>query len=154
VDEPLVTSPHPFARCITATYEVAGAGWRDRLTRKFSGSRVVMNVTVWAGTNILVTASFARTTTYGMVFVRPIDELSTHLRTIVWVRRRAGLPARSLLDPLDAWIRRDFIRAFMADDAARGQGVRYNPATLIDADRVMAEYMTWLATLTSSTRST
>jgi len=50
VDEPLVESPSPFARRITATYDVTGSGWRDELTRRFSGPRVRMSVTVWAGT--------------------------------------------------------------------------------------------------------
>jgi hypothetical protein len=162
VDEPVVESPSPFARRITATYEVSGAGWRDALTRRFSGSRVRMSVSVWAGTNILVTAAFARTTSYGMVFVRPISDQRTHLRTIVWVPRRRGAVARAMLDPLDAFVRRRFIRAFMADDATRSNGVRYNPATLIAADRTLAEYMDWLASVgsvavesgnTSNTRS-
>jgi hypothetical protein len=121
-----------------------------------------MSITVWAGTNILVTATFARTTSYGMVFVRPITEQRTHLRAIVWVPRRRAALARAILDPLDAFLRRRFIRAFMADDAARSTGVRYNPATLIDADRTMAQYMDWLASVgsgaaergdTSNTRS-
>jgi hypothetical protein len=162
VDEPVVESPSRFARRITATYDVSGMGWRDGLTRRFSGPRVRMSITVWAGTNILVTATFARTTSYGMVFVRPIGEQRTHLRTIVWVPRRRAAVARAILDPLDAFVRRRFIRAFMADDAARSNGVRYNPATLIAADRTMAEYMDWLASVgsdaaecgdTSNTRS-
>ena len=147
VDEPVVDSPSPFARRITATYDVTGTGWRDELTRRFSGPRVRMSVTVWAGTNVLVTASFARTTSYGMVFVRPLDEIRTHLRTIVWVPRRRGPFARTVIDPIDAMIRRRFIRAFMADDATRSVGVDYNPATLIAADRTLADYMTWLAAL-------
>lgn len=145
VDEPVVESPSPFARRITATYDVTGAGWRDELTRRFSGPQVRMSVTVWAGTNILVTAAFARTTSFGMVFVRPLDEARTHLRTLVWVPRRRGAVARAIADPLDAFIRRRFIRAFMADDATRSAGVRYNPATLIAADRTMVDYMAWLA---------
>ena len=147
VDEPVVDNPSPFARRITATYDVTGSGWRDELTRRFSGPRVRMSVTVWAGTNVLVTAAFARTTSYGMVFVRPLDENRTHLRTIVWVPRRRGALARALVDPVDAMIRRRFIRAFMADDATRSVGVDYNPATLIAADRTLADYMTWLAAL-------
>jgi phenylpropionate dioxygenase-like ring-hydroxylating dioxygenase large terminal subunit len=149
VDEPVVESPSPFARRITATYDVSGAGWRDALTRRFSGPRVRMSVTVWAGTNILVTATFARTTSYGMVFVRPLGESRTRLRTIVWVPRRRGALRRAVLDPLDAFIRRGFIRAFMADDATRSVGVRYNPTTLIAADRTMSEYMSWLANVGS-----
>ncbi|MDB5292929.1 MAG: hypothetical protein JWL69_4170, partial [Phycisphaerales bacterium] len=32
-------------------------------------------------------------------------------------------------------------------DAVRSDGVRYNPATLIDADREMSEYFTSLAAM-------
>jgi hypothetical protein len=146
---PLIDSPSPFARRITATYDVSGTSWRDRLTRRFSGEQVVMSVTVWGGANILVTARFRRTTSYGMVFVRPLDGERTHLRNIVWVPRRRGPLARAMLDPLDAWVRRHFIRAFVRDDAMRSDGVRYNPATLIQADEEMSLYFEWLARLCS-----
>jgi phenylpropionate dioxygenase-like ring-hydroxylating dioxygenase large terminal subunit len=147
VDTPVVTSPSPFARRITATYEVTGRSARDRFTRAFSGPRVRMTVTVWAGTLILVTAEFCRTTTYGMVFVRPRADGGAHMRTIVWIPRRCRAWSRALLDPLDAAIRRRFIRAFLTEDAVRTDGVRYNPATLIDADREMRAYLDWLATV-------
>ena len=144
-DDPVVDLPSRFARRITATYDVSGRSVRDRLTRRFSGPSVRMSVTVWGGTLILVTATFRRTTSYGMVALEPLAETRTRVRTIVWVPRRTGAMARTLLDPLDARIRRRFIRAFMLEDAVRSNGVRYNPATLIDADRELRDYMTWLA---------
>jgi len=146
---PLLESPSPLARRITATYDVSGTSWRDRLTRRFSGDQVVMSVTVWGGVNILVTATFRRTTSYGMVFVRPLEGGRTHLRNIVWIPRRRGVVARAVLDPLDAWVRRHFIRAFVMDDATRSDGVRYNPATLIEADEEMSRYFEWLARISS-----
>jgi phenylpropionate dioxygenase-like ring-hydroxylating dioxygenase large terminal subunit len=142
---PVIESPSPFARRITATYDVSGKSWRDRLTRRFSGEQVVMSVTVWGGVNMLVTARFRRTTSYGMVFVRPLDSDRTHLRSIVWVPRRRAALARVVLDPLDARVRRHFIRAFVMEDATRSDGVRYNPATLIEADAEMRRYFQWLA---------
>jgi phenylpropionate dioxygenase-like ring-hydroxylating dioxygenase large terminal subunit len=149
VGEPVVALASPFARRITATYDVTGCSIRDRLTRRFSGPSVRMSVTVWAGSLILVTATFRRTTSYGMVFLRPLGERRTHLRTIVWVPRRGGVVTRALIDPLDAWIRRRFIRAFMTEDAVRSDGVCYNPATLIDADREIRDYMTWLTAVSA-----
>ena len=146
VGEPAVGEPAPLARRISAEFEVTGAGFRDRLTRVFSGPRVRMSVTVWGGTNVLVTAEFRRTTSYGMVFVRPVGPARTHLRTIVWVPRRSRPLARVLLDPLDVAVRRSFIRAFVGDDAARSQGIVYNPATLTGADRELRDYFAWLAT--------
>jgi phenylpropionate dioxygenase-like ring-hydroxylating dioxygenase large terminal subunit len=149
VDAPTVDLPSPFARRIAATYDVTGNSVRDRITRRFSGPQVHMAVTVWGGTLILVTARFRRTTSYGMVFVRPLGDDRTHLRTIVWVPRRSGRLASAAIDPIDASIRRRFIRAFMADDALRSDGVRYNPATLIEADREMAHYLAWLLAVTN-----
>lgn len=81
-----------------------------------------------------------------MVFVRPLSDGRTHLRTIVWVPRRRGA-GRTLIDPLDARVRRRFIRAFMTEDAVRSDGIGYNPHTLIDADRALRDYFAWLAGL-------
>jgi hypothetical protein len=101
--------------------------------------------------NILVTARFRGAVTRGMVFVRAVDEKRTMLRTIVWVPRYGGVLGR-VIDPIAAAIRRWFIRAFLADDAARSQGARYNPATLIEADGEMKRYLEWLAGLYSAPR--
>lgn len=152
VGSPVVDSPAPLARRITAEYDVTGSSMRDRLTRRFSGPRVRMSVTVWAGTLILVTAAFQRTTSYGMVFVRPLsDGRRSLVRTIVWAPRRQGAVRRALLDPLDARIRRRFIRAFMMDDATRSDGVEYNPHTLIEADAELRDYFVWLSQATTET---
>ncbi len=139
-----VDSPSPFARRITATYAVTGTSIRDRLTRRFSGPEVTMSVTDWCGNLILVTARFARTTSYGMVCTRALGPRKTLLRVIVWVPRSKTFMGRALIDPLDAWIRRSFIRAFVKSDADRGAGIRYNPAGLIEADKELAAYFEWL----------
>jgi hypothetical protein len=149
IGEPVVDAPAAFARRMVASYEVAGGNLRDRFTRAVAGPRVRMTVTSWAGTLILVTAEFRRTTTYGMVFVQPLGEHRTRVRTILWLPRRRGMVGRAVLAPIDRRVRRGFIRAFLADDAARSQGARYNPATLIDADREMAAYLDWLAALSA-----
>jgi phenylpropionate dioxygenase-like ring-hydroxylating dioxygenase large terminal subunit len=149
IGEPVVDAPAAFARRMVASYDVAGGNLRDRFTRRVAGPRVRMTVTSWAGTLILVTAEFRRTTTYGMVFVQPLSEHRTRVRTILWLPRRRGIVGRAVLGPIDRRVRRGFIRAFLADDAARSQGARYNPATLIDADREMAAYLDWLAALSA-----
>jgi hypothetical protein len=111
-----------------------------------------MDVTVWAGSLVFVQARFARTTSYGMVEIRP--DISAHadgdlpaaslVRVTIFVRRRAGFAGR-VLDRLDVRIRRAFIRAFLEPDARVLDGARYRPERLIDADRIMAEYLAWLA---------
>jgi nitrite reductase/ring-hydroxylating ferredoxin subunit len=154
VDPPVVDSPAPLARRITGTYDVTGDSLRDRMIRRLAGPRVRMSVTVWGGTLVLVSAAFARTTSHGMVFLRPLGEGRTHVRVIVWIDRRRSALGRALLDPLDAFIRRRFIRAFLNDDADRTRGVRYNPATLIEADRELQSYMEWLAAVVTGSADT
>ena len=67
IGNPLVDAPHAFARRIVAKFKVAGASWRDALTRRFSGPEVTMSVTDWLGNLIFVEARFARTTSYGLL---------------------------------------------------------------------------------------
>lgn len=143
VEEPILSTPRPFAYRIQAVFDVTGNGLRDRLTRRFAGPRVTMTITSYAGTMALVTAQFARTTSYGMVFVRPISAVRSHIRIIVWIPRRSGW--LRAIDPLDALIRRWFIRDFLRSDQDRTSGIRYNPNTFIEADRVLAGYFEWLS---------
>ena len=151
VDTPAVDNPSPRARRMIADYDVTGDSIRDAIIRKFAGPRVRMSVTSWAGVNIVVSATFQRTTTYGMVFVRPLPSERTLLRTIVWIARHGDGPvARWMIDPIAAAIRRKFIEEFLGDDAARSSGARYNPATLIDADRELREYLDWLHDISNS----
>lgn len=147
VGEPVIESPSPFARRITATFDVTGRGWRDRLTRTFSGPRVTMSVTSWTGTLVLVTAKFSRTTSYGLVCVTPVAAGRCRLRVIVWVPRSRTAAGRWVIDPIDAAVRRAFIRAFVRSDHERSAGIRFAPGTLIDADRTLADYFSWLAGL-------
>lgn len=152
---PKVESPHPMARRIVATFEVCGENWRDHLIRRFAGRRVTMDVTVWSGTLAFVVAKFhdsrdydersVRTTTYGMTEVRAIrtgDAPKSAVRVTIFRRRRRGL---TWLDRLDARIKRNFIRAFLKPDVLLLSGSRYNPDHLIDADREMIDYLSWLA---------
>lgn len=145
VGEPVVSTPSPFARRIVAHFEVTGAGLRDRLTRHVSGRRVTMSVTSWCGTIVLVEAVFRRTTSYGMVCVTPLGPGRSRVQVIVWVRRSRGPAGRLLFDPIDAAVRRSFIRAFVLDDRERSAGIRYDPAAMIAADATLVDYFDWLS---------
>jgi len=144
IGEPEVSSPSAFARRIVAAFEVSGSSIQDRLTRLFAGPRVIMDVTVWCGSLIFVKATFARTTSFGLFNVLPIDAHQTLGRVIVWVKRSKTAIGHLLLDPLDAATRRLFIRTFLRSDLPRIAGLRYQPANLIAADRVLADYFAWL----------
>jgi len=155
VAPPAVSSPHPAARRVVATFEVVGRAWRDRLTRRVSGPFVAMDVTVWAGSLVFVQARFTRapggphrTTSYGLVEIVPgtssdDGEPTSVVRITIFVRKRPGV--RGLIDPLDVRVRRQFIRAFLEPDARLLDGARYRPERLIAADRLMTDYLAWLA---------
>jgi phenylpropionate dioxygenase-like ring-hydroxylating dioxygenase large terminal subunit len=144
IGEPEISSPSPFARRIVATFEVSGRSAQDRLTRCFAGPRVEMDITIWCGTLIFVRATFARATSFGLFNVLPIDAQRTLGRVIVWVKRSKTAVARRLFDPANAGIRRLFIRTFLRSDLPRIAGLRYQPANLIAADAVLADYFAWL----------
>lgn len=150
VGQHVVDQPCKFARRICASFDVTGDSIHDRLTRWFSGPQVRMTVTDWCGNLILVTAKFRRTTSYGLVTAVPLGLDRTLVRVIVWVRQSQNHLARMLFDPLDAMVRRSFIRRFIKSDADRSVGVRYNPATLIEADRELAGYLDWLKNISST----
>jgi hypothetical protein len=145
IGQPEVMTPSPFARRVVANFKVSGNSYQDRLTRCIAGAQVTMNVTVWCGSLIMVRAEFARTTSFGIFNVLPVDANHTRGRVIVWVRRSKCAIGRLLFDPVNAAIRRMFIRTFLRSDLHRVAGLRYQPENLIAADEVLAGYFDWLA---------
>lgn len=156
---PMIECPHPAARRIVTTFEICGSNWQDRLTRKFAGSRVTLDVTIWSGTLAFVMAHFhdsatwdhrsTRTTSYGMTEIRAIaspGEQKSHVRVTIFRKRRPGL---AVLDWLDVRIKRDFIHAFLKPDTLLLTRAQYNPDHLIHADRQMIDYLCWLACVSS-----
>jgi phenylpropionate dioxygenase-like ring-hydroxylating dioxygenase large terminal subunit len=143
-ETPLVECPAPFARRATGTFTVSGDSLQDRVTRLFAGKRVTMAITDWCGNLMFATATFRRTRSYGMVITEP-TERGTIVRVIVFVPRSATWIGRLFKDWLHAWIRRLFIMRFLASDAQRLDGACYNPHSLIEADRDLADYFRWLA---------
>ena len=142
----VVTTPHPFARRVEATFEVVGDSWRDRLTRLGAGRTVNMIATVWGGTVALVEARFGRgrRATYGVTTISPVDSpggsAGTRVEVRVGVRR-----GPTLVSALEARVRSNFVRAFLRPDSELLNGARYDPSRLVDADREMIGYLRWLA---------
>lgn len=145
--EPVLDSPHPFAWRLRAAFRVTGSSRWDRLTRWFSGSHVEMSVTNWGGNLVLVTAKFRRTTSYGLVSFVPLDANRTLLRDLVWVPRSRTALGRLLFDPMDARIRRWFIREFVRSDVERSAGIRFDRRRMIEADTALVAYLDWLRPL-------
>jgi nitrite reductase/ring-hydroxylating ferredoxin subunit len=145
VGEPVIDCPTPFSRRLSAVFKVCGRSWSDRITRKVAGNEVALTVTDWCGGLVLVRAAFRRTTTYGMVSLYPLPNGGTRARIIVWVPRRSFAPARWVVDPLNAAVRRIFIRAFLRRDLPCLGGLRYQPSRMTSADRKLAAHLHWLS---------
>jgi phenylpropionate dioxygenase-like ring-hydroxylating dioxygenase large terminal subunit len=142
--EPVVDSPHEYSWRMRAAFTVTGDSFRDRLTRWISGLKVEMTIENWGGNLVLVTAKFQRTVTYGLVSFVPLDESRTLLRDIVWIPRRQSWIGRKLIDPVDARMRRSFIREFVRSDVHRSSGIQFRRSRMIAADKVLVDYMDWL----------
>jgi nitrite reductase/ring-hydroxylating ferredoxin subunit len=144
VGPPEVRHPAAYAHHAVTRFRVAGGGWRDRVTRCVAGDTVEMAVTDWAGTLFFVRATFRRTSTFGMVSIRPAEPGRTAVYVRVGVHRSRGAIRRTLWDPLSAHVRRYFVRKFLEPDVARSAGTWFSPHRLIPADRCLAEYFGWL----------
>jgi hypothetical protein len=147
VGQPEINYPERFTHQAVTRFRVAGSSWRDRLTRYVAGNTVEMNVTDWAGTMFFVRATFRRTQTFGMVSMLPLEQGRTLIYVRVSVRRSRSLARRLCWDPLNARVRRFFIRKFLEPDIARSAGTCFNPRRLIAADQCLADYFCWLHAL-------
>lgn len=144
IGTPEVDSPHPFAWRLKGKFRVTGDSIFDVVTRSISGEEVEMTVENWCGNLVLVTAKFRSTTTYGLVSFIPIDRKRTRLRDIVWIQRSNNEFARTLIDPLNAAVRRLFIREFVRSDVTRSAGIGVHPSRMLPADKVLVDYLDWL----------
>jgi phenylpropionate dioxygenase-like ring-hydroxylating dioxygenase large terminal subunit len=145
---PVVETPSPYARRISASFSVAGASLRDHLVRRLAGDRVEMSFTDWSGNIIFATPTFRRTTSYGMLITEPLGRQRVLVHGIVFVRRSRTALGRMLFDPLHGRVRRYFIKAFLQSDAKLGtKGLHYNPDRLIDGDGELIRYFDWLASV-------
>lgn len=143
--EPTIDCPTDYSRRASARFAVSGNSLQDRLTRLLAGNEVTISITDYCGNMMFATATFRRARSYGLVVTQPLDGGRVLVRVLVMKRRSRGLIGRLLYDRLSLAIRRIFFRNFLAADAERLAGVRYNPARLIAADRNLAEYFQWLA---------
>jgi nitrite reductase/ring-hydroxylating ferredoxin subunit len=141
----VVDCPAPFARQVRATFIVAGSSLQDRLTRLFAGDQVSMSITDYCGNIMIATATFRRTRSYVMIFSQPLAAARVRVQVVVFVPRSRGLLGRVLRDRLQLWVRRLFFKRFFTADAEILRGTRYSPYGLIDCDRDLAEYFSWLA---------
>ncbi len=142
--EPVVDTPSHFARRISLQLKVEGNGWADRLTRAFGGSESRMTITSCCGSLAFVTAEFPAVKTRGIVAVQPLENGTSRIRVIVWVKRSRGTIGRLLLDRVNAALRRQVVRAFFQDDLGRLTGTSYRPERMVASDKTLVDYLDWL----------
>jgi phenylpropionate dioxygenase-like ring-hydroxylating dioxygenase large terminal subunit len=143
--EPTVDQPTPFSFRASGRFLVSGNSLQDRLTRRLAGHTVTLGIVDWCGSLSFATAEFERTSSYGMVAREPLSDGRVRVDVYVFAHRSASRWRQLLWDPVHLAVRRLFIKRFLTADAIRLNGVRYNPAGLIDADRDMASYFRWVA---------
>ena len=147
LEEPQVSQPHPLAYRTTYQLEIVGDSWSDRLTRAVAGRRVELQVTVWAGTIVLVKSTLERAQSFGMVSIIPVSAAESVAHVTV-LARPSRLPiAGWLVDHMNLNLRKLLIHRFLATDAPRLKGTDICPITLIDADRGLLNYLQWLHAL-------
>lgn len=142
---PEVSTPNPYARRMKVSLRVAGTHWRDRVMRRVVGDSVTFTVVDWCGTLTFVTASFRRTTNYGMVAVEPLEDGRTRVIIRAFVGRSRSWIGSALFDPINAAVRRYFIREFLMDDAVNLDGIGYKVDNLLPCDGELVAYFRWLA---------
>lgn len=141
---PVVWSMGEHALASQTVARVGSSRWYDRLIRVVSGPQATMTAINWSGSLILVTAQLKRTTTYGMVSLRPLRDHQVLVQIFAWLPR-SHPRALHVLDQLSAAIRLRLIGQFLRDDAALLNRIRPGVLNLIEADRDLAQYFRWIA---------
>lgn len=124
-----------------------GTSLLDRVAAYFAGKHINLSVVTIGGNSVAVTSVVKRTTTYGFVNIIPVSERECVVVNIVMVRRRRGLVHRLLLNRLNAWLRREFIRRFLSPEAPQLNGCDVVLARCQPADRELKHFLEWLSRL-------
>lgn len=136
---PEIDCPAPFARRNRYRAEVLGRTPLDRVLRVAAGKAVAISLTVWGGTFVCITGDFGRASSRFFMITRPLENGHTLCEGIVFAPR----PANALV----LSVRRFFTHGYLADEARRIRGTRYDPARFVDADADMIDYFQWLVAL-------
>ena len=84
----------------------------------------------------------------GELLVRQDVVTEAQLTVALEQQKKSGRKlGRVLIDPVDARIRRWFIREFVRSDVERSAGLRFDRRRMIAADKVLVAYLDWLRPL-------
>ena len=144
-EPPQIRSRGDFALESHTVTRVDGRGWYDRFVRATAGPVSTMTGTNWSGSLIFVRVQLQRTTTYGMVSLRPQDEQRVLVQVFAFLRRSESVLLEKTWDHLRATVRLHLIGQFLRDDGMRLGGIRPGTLNLTEADHDLARYFQWLA---------
>lgn len=144
---PEVDSPTPFARRNRYRAKVVGGSVFDRLLRVFAGKVVETTISVCGGTYVLVTGDFGQAHSRFIMVTRPLEDGQTVCEGIVFAKK-ARVP---VLDRLNLALRRLFTHSYLAAEARRLRGTRYNPGSLGPSDADMIAFFQWVTSLPQAT---
>jgi nitrite reductase/ring-hydroxylating ferredoxin subunit len=142
---PSVDCPAPYARRNSYHAEVIGKSIFDRILRVVAGRTVNITLTIWGGNMAVITAGFERVRSGFLMAMQPLENGKTLCQGIIYARRTGNL--LRAFTRLNLSIRRLFTFGYLADEARRLLGTRYNPASLGPNDKDMIEYFQWVASL-------
>ena len=142
---PQIQSVGNFALSSRTVAKVGSRTRYDRFIRSFSGPIATMTATNWSGSLVFVRVDMQRTTTFGMVSLRPLGDERVLVHIFAFLPRSQSAVLARVVDPLRTALRLYFIQQFLKDDVSRLQGVRAGTLNLIDADSELAHYFQWLS---------
>jgi nitrite reductase/ring-hydroxylating ferredoxin subunit len=142
---PSMDCPAPYARRNSYHAEVIGKSIFDRILRVVAGRIVNITLTIWGGNMAVITAGFERVRSGFLMAMQPLENGKTLCQGIIYARRSRNL--LRTFTPLNLSIRRLFTFGYLADEARRLLGTRYNPASLGPNDKDLIEYFQWVASL-------
>ncbi len=134
--KPEIVHPHPYAARIVHEYKITGDFWQDRLIRKVYGEDGGLDFTSWGGTLCLATTTFGKMKNQMLISTQPLSKNRSLTDILVLGKSPWRLPLRRL-----------FTKLFFKQEADSLRNIRYNPKTLAGPDQILAEYMSWLASL-------
>ena len=142
---PSMDCPAPYARRNSYRAEVIGHTIFDRILRVVAGHTVNITLTIWGGNMAVITSDFGRVRSGFLMDMRPLENGQTLCQGIVFARRTNNF--LSVFAPFNLALRRLFTFGYLADEARRLRGTRYNPASLGPNDQDMIDYFRWAASL-------
>jgi nitrite reductase/ring-hydroxylating ferredoxin subunit len=136
---PEIDCPAPFARRNRYRAEVLGRTPLDRVLRLTAGKFVEISLTVWGGTFVCITGDFGRARSRFLMVTRPLENGHTLCEGIVLAPRPTN--------PLALAVRLFFTHGYLADEARKLRGTRYDAARFVEADADMIDFFHWLVAL-------